>query len=186
MVVKNSPSFARSRALFQALLECASREIRLTTPYFVPDPSFLSALIDRARSGVSITILLPGHRMDHPWLRLSSRRLFRPLLDAGIRLFEYQPSMIHQKLIVVDRLWSVVGTTNFDMLSFEYLHEISIAVRDEVFAADLQAQHEADVARTIEVKPSWHRSALEKALAWAVWTLAGQRWALRLRHRLRG
>jgi cardiolipin synthase len=95
MVVKNSPSFAGSRALFQALLECASREIRLTTPYFVPDPSFLSALIDRARSGVSVTILLPGRHMDHPWVRLSSRRLFRPLLDAGIRLFEYQPSMIH-------------------------------------------------------------------------------------------
>jgi cardiolipin synthase len=186
MVVKNSPSVAGSRALFQALLECASREIRLTTPYFVPDPSFLSALIDRARNGVSITILLPGHRMDHPWVRLSSRRLFRPLLDAGIRLFEYQPSMIHQKLMVVDHLWSVVGTTNFDMLSFEYLDEINIAVRDEAFAADLETQHDADVARSIEVKPSWHRSAAEKVLAWAVWTLAGQRWALRLRHRLRG
>jgi cardiolipin synthase len=185
MVVKNSPSFAGSRALFQALLECASHEIRLTTPYFVPDPSFLSALIDRARNGVSVTILLPGHRMDHPWVRLSSRRLFRPLLDAGIRLFEYQPSMIHQKLMVVDRLWAVVGTTNFDMLSFEYLDEVNIAVRNEAFAVELQRQHDADVARSVEVKPSWHRSTVEKALAWTVWTLAGQRWALRLRHRLR-
>ena len=186
LVVKNSPSFAGSRALFQALIECASREIRLTTPYFIPDPSFLSALIERARNGVSIVILLPGHRMDHPWVRLSSRRLFRPLLDAGIRLFEYQPSMIHQKLLVVDDLWSVVGTTNFDMLSFEYLDEINIAVRDEAFALELQTQHDADLARSIEVKRSWHRSVWEKGLAWVVWTLAGQRWALRLRRRPRG
>jgi cardiolipin synthase len=181
VVVKNSPSFAASRALIQALIECASREIRLTTPYFVPDPSFLSTLIDRARSGVSIIILLPGHRMDHPWVRLSSRRLFRPLLDAGIRLFEYQKSMIHQKLMIVDQLWSVVGTTNFDMMSFEYLDEINIAVRDETFAREGQAQHDADLARSVEVGRSWHRSVWEQGLAWAVWTLAGQRWVLRFR-----
>jgi cardiolipin synthase len=186
MVVKNSPSFAGSRALFQALIECASREIRLTTPYFVPDPSFLSALIERARSGVSVVILVPGHRMDHPWVRLSSRRLFRPLVDAGIRLFEYQPSMIHQKLMIVDRRWAVLGTTNFDMMSFEYLDEINIAVRDEAFALELQTQHDANLAQSVELTPSWHRSVWEKALAWAVWTLAGQRWALRLRRRLRG
>jgi cardiolipin synthase A/B len=163
MVVKNSLSFAGSRALFQALIESASREIRLATPYFIPDPSFLSALIERARAGVSVIILVPGRHMDHPWVRLSSRRLFRPLLDAGIRLYEYQPSMIHQKLMIVDQLWAVVGTTNFDMLSFEYLDEVNIAIR----------------------AASSHRTVGEKALAWLVWTLAGQRWAVRLRRRPR-
>jgi len=181
LVTKNSPSFDGSRALIQALVECASSEIRLTTPYFLPDPSFLSALIQRARSGVSVTILVPGRRMDHPWVRLSSRRLFRPLLDAGIRIFEYQPSMIHQKLIIVDGLWAVVGTTNLDMLSFEYLDEINIAVRDAAFAREWQTRHEADVAQSIELEPSWHRPVSEKAIAWIVWTLAGQRWALRFR-----
>ena len=187
MTVRNSPSFAGSRALFQALVEFASHEIRLATPYFLPDPSFLSALVERARAGVSIVILLPGHRMDHPWVRLSSRRLFRPLLDAGIRVFEYQPSMLHQKLMVVDHVWSVVGTTNLDMMSFEYLDEINLAVRDEGFARELQAQHEADLAHSVELKPpAWHRTPWEKPLAWAVWTLAGQRWALRLRRPPRG
>jgi cardiolipin synthase len=185
LVMKNSLSFAGSRALFQALIECATREIRLTTPYFVPDPSFLAALIDRARSGVSVTILLPGRHMDHPWVRLSSRRLFRPLLDAGVRLFEYQPSMIHQKLMIVDRLWTVVGTTNLDMLSFEYLDEINLAVRDETFAREARAQHDADLARSAEVRLSWHRSIWEKGLAWMVWTLAGQRWVLRLQRPFR-
>jgi cardiolipin synthase len=182
-VVKNSLSFSGSRALFQALIECASHDIRLVTPYFVPDPSFISALIDRARHGVSITILLPGQRMDHPWVRLSSRRLFRPLLDAGIRIFEYQPSMIHQKLMIADGLWTVVGTTNLDMLSFEYLDEINLAVRDEAFAQDAHLQNDADLAHSVEVRRSSHRSAWEKALAWAMWTLAGQRWVLRLRRR---
>jgi cardiolipin synthase A/B len=183
-VLTHSPSFSRSRAMFQALIECASHEIRLTTPYFVPDPSFMSALIERARSGVAVTILLPGPNIDHPWVRLSSRRLFRPLLDAGIRLFEYQPTMIHQKLMIVDGLWSVVGTTNLDMLSFEYLDEINLAVRDTAFAAEARAQHDADLACSIEVSRLSHRPALERTLAWAVWTLAGQRWILRLRRRV--
>ena len=180
-VVKNSQSFFGSRALFQALIECASREIRITTPYFLPDPSFLSSLIERARSGVSVTILLPGAHMDHPWVRLSSRRLFRPLLDAGIRLFEYQPSMIHQKVMIVDGLWTVFGTTNLDMMSFEYLDEINVAVRDQTFGAEARAQHDADLVRRVEVSPASHRSPWEQGLAWAVWTLAGQRWILRFR-----
>jgi cardiolipin synthase len=186
-VIKNSPSAAGSRALFQALVECASREIRLSTPYFLPDPSFLAALIERARSGVSVSLLLPGRHMDHPWVRLSSRRLFRPLLEAGVRLFEYQPSMMHQKLMVVDHLWSVVGTTNLDMMSFEYLDEVNLAVRDETFARELQAQHDADLARSVELHLStWHRPLVERLLAWSVWTMAGQRWAMRLRRPPRG
>lgn len=183
-VVRSVPSVAGSRALLQAMIECAAHEIRLSTPYFVPDPSFLAAIVERARAGVAVTILVPGRWMDHPWVRLSSRRLFGPLLEAGVRLFEYQPSMIHQKLMVVDGLWSVVGTTNLDMLSFEYLDEISLAIRDEDFARDLQAQHDADLARSVELKSSsWRRTPLEKTLAWTVWTLAGQRWAPRLRRR---
>ena len=181
VVVKNSLSFAGSRALFQALIEGATSEIRLTTPYFVPDPSFVATLIDRARSGVAITLLLPGRRMDHPWVRLSSRRLFRPLLDAGVRVFEYQPAMIHQKLMIVDRLWTVMGTTNLDMLSFEYLDEINIAIRDEAFAAGARAQHDADLTRSLEIDSSRHRSIWERTLAWSVWTLAGQRWVPGLR-----
>jgi len=180
-VLTHSPSFSRSRAMFQALIECASHEIRLTTPYFVPDPSFMSTIIERARSGVAVTILLPGHHIDHAWVRLSSRRLFQPLLEAGVRLFEYQPSMIHQKLMIVDGLWSVVGTTNLDMLSFEHLDEINLAVRDTAFAADVRAQHDADLRCSVEVSPLSRRPAMERALAWAVWTVAGQRWVRRLR-----
>lgn len=182
-VVRNSLSLAGSRALFQALLQCATKEIRLATPYFVPDPSFMAALIERARLGVAITILLPGRRMDHPWVRLSSRRLFRPLLDAGIRLFEYQPTMTHQKVMIVDGLWTVVGTTNLDMLSFEYLDEINLAVRDTAFAQEARARHEADLADCVEVRRSTHRSRWERLLAWGVWTLAGQRWVVALRRR---
>ena len=181
LVVRNSPSFAGSRALLQALIECASREIRLTTPYFVPDPSFLEALIDRARHGVAVTLLLPGAHMDHHWVRLSSRRLFRPLLDAGVRIFEYQPSMIHQKLLMVDGLWSVLGTTNLDMMSFEYLDEINVAVIDRDFAHALAARYDTDLIDSRQLQPTWHRSNVERALAWAVWSLAGQRWVMRWR-----
>ncbi len=182
-VVRNSLSHAASRALFQALMQCATREIRLATPYFVPDPSFMSMLIERARLRVSITILVPGRRMDHPWVRLSSRRLFRPLLDAGIRVFEYQPTMTHQKVMIVDNLWTVVGTTNLDMLSFEHLDEINLAVRDPEFAREASRQHDSDLLNSREVRRSEHRPLWEKSLAWAVWTLAGQRWVAHLRRR---
>jgi cardiolipin synthase len=94
--------------------------------------------------------------------------------------------MIHQKLMIVDGLWTVVGTTNLDMLSFEYLDEINLAVRDAAFARDAQAQYSADLARSVEVSRSGHRSAWEKTLAWTVWTLAGQRWAVHLRRHPRG
>jgi cardiolipin synthase len=183
-VVRNSPGSAGCRALFQALVECASREIRLATPYFLPDPSFLAALIDRARRGVSVTILVPGSRMDHRWVRFASRRLFAPLLEAGVRLFEYQPSMLHQKLMVVDGYWSVVGTTNIDILSFQYLDEVNLAVLDEPFAAELQAQHDVDLARSVELTlPAWRRPRWEAALADAAWAASGQDWVHHLRRR---
>jgi cardiolipin synthase len=94
--------------------------------------------------------------------------------------------MIHQKLMVVDRLWAIVGTTNFDMLSFEYLDEVNVAVRDEAFALEVQGQHDADLAHSVELKPSGHRPVWERGLAWTVWTLAGQGWAHRLRRGPRG
>jgi hypothetical protein len=72
------------------------------------------------------------------------------------------------------------------MMSFEYLDEINLAVRNEAFARDAQAQHDADVANSVEVRRSRHRSVWERTLAWAVWTLAGQRWILRFRRRPRG
>ncbi|HEX6164123.1 MAG TPA: hypothetical protein VFZ31_12205, partial [Vicinamibacterales bacterium] len=84
-------------------------------------------------------------------------------------------------LMIADRLWTVVGTTNLDMLSFEHLDEINLAVRDETFARATQLQHDMDLARSVEVLRSEHRSAWEKTLAWAVWTFAGQRWILRFR-----
>jgi cardiolipin synthase len=138
------------------------------------------ALIERARHGASVILLLPGHRIDHRSVPVISHRLFDPLLAAGVRIFEYQPTMLHQKLLVVDRQFAVIGTTNINVLSFEYLDEINIAVRDGAFARAAQEQQEADVADSLELqRTAWRGRAWEAALAEAVW-MAAERWVRRL------
>ena len=88
-----------SRVLFQTLVEGSTARCRNTTPYFLPDKAFRRALIRTARRGVAVTVVVPGHRTDQRWVRLASRRMFGQLLNAGIRIYEYEPGMIHAKVV---------------------------------------------------------------------------------------
>jgi cardiolipin synthase len=177
-IVRSLPSAAASRVLLQTAIACAGREIRLATPYLLPDRYLTDALVERARGGVSIALLVPGECQDHPTVRIGSRRLLRPLLEAGIRVYEYQPTMLHQKLLVVDGLWSIVGTSNVDNLSFEHLDEINLAVLDRQVAAGLAARFDADLRESVLVTlESWRRRPLwEKAAGQILWVLAGYGW----------
>jgi cardiolipin synthase len=121
-------------------------------------------------------VIVPGKRSDHALTRSSSRRLFGSLLKAGARIYEYQPSMIHAKILIVDGLWSVTGSTNFDNRSFGLNDEVNLAVRDEAiaerlsedFAADLRASHEVTLAE-------WRRRPALERLSEAVgWVLQRQ------------
>lgn len=136
-----------ARVLFQALINSARESIVITTPYFLPDRSARQALIDAVSvRGVRVRILTAGSQIDHPTVRMLSHFSSRHLLNAGAEIYEYQPSMIHAKLLTVDGLWNVVGSTNFDHRSFALNDEVNLAVRDRElahillgdFAADLQ------------------------------------------------
>jgi len=176
MVINSSPSAGgstRARILIQALVSAARNKIRITTPYFLPDSSMVRELVRAAQRGVQIEIVVPGRKSDHGLTRSSSRRLYGKLLRAGVRIYEYQPAMIHAKVLVIDGLWSVTGSTNFDNRSFGLNDEVNLAACDPQLADDLNHDFLADLAASKEVTlQDWKkRSLLEKlheALGWAL------------------
>lgn len=149
LVCCHAPSPARgsrARVLFQLLLASARRSIDINSPYFLPDGSARGELRRAAERGVRVRIITPGSTNNHPLARRASRRRYGELLLAGIELFEYQPRMIHAKILVVDGTWSVVGSTNFDSRSFDLNDEVNLAAMDRPLAARLLGDFEADLA----------------------------------------
>ena len=138
----------QARILFQVLLESARKSICITTPYFLPDKSGREALVRAVKRGVSVEILTAGPKIDHPIIRRLSRRSSQHLLAAGARIWEYQPAMIHAKLMTVDGLWSVAGSTNFDHRSFALNDEVNLAVLDSDLVASLDEDFRRDLAQS--------------------------------------
>lgn len=179
MVINSTPTVGRAtraRMLFQMLIATAKRRIHITTPYFLPDTGMRRALIDALGRGVEIKILAPGRHSDHLLTRRSSRRLYGPLLRAGAEIYEYQPSMIHTKSTMVDGIWSVVGSTNFDSRSFGINDEVNVAACDEELAARLEEDFRADLALSHRVTyEEWRkRPAMERANEWIGWVIERQ------------
>jgi cardiolipin synthase len=178
LVLKSSPSDRAtvSRVAFQLLIECATRSICITTPYFLPDRRLRAALIATARRGVAITVIVPGHHMDQRWVRIASRRYYGQLLAVGVRIFEYQPGMIHAKVMIVDDRWSILGTTNIDNRSFEHNDEVNLAIYDPSVAARLAEEFDADRRESAAVTlDTWRaRPYWERLLGGGSWILERQ------------
>jgi cardiolipin synthase len=144
----------QARILFQALIKSARKSLRITTPYFLPDRSARAALVDAARRGIAVQILTAGPHIDHPIVRRLSRESSRRLLEAGAEIFEYQPAMIHAKLMTVDGEWSVAGSTNFDHRSFGLNDEVNLAVLDREVAAGIERDFEEDLRESRKLTPA--------------------------------
>ncbi len=167
ILIKSSPSDRATacRVVFQMLIESASRQIRITTPYFLPDRALRQALVASAERGVRIDVIVPGSHTDQRWVRLASRRAYRDLLQAGIRIYEYRAGMTHAKVLSVDDLWVVLGTTNFDNRSFEHNDEVNVAIRDEATSARLTADFQQDLKSCEEITlDAWERRPLLEKL----------------------
>src|SRR6185503_17827483 len=138
--------------------------------------SLRRALMETARRGVAVTVIVPGRKTDQKWVRLASRRMWGHLLEAGIRIFEYRHTMIHAKVLVVDELWCVLGTTNIDNRSFEHNDEVNVAMRDTVLAARLLKDYQQDLADSQEITlERWRRRGVwEKIVGPFVWILERQ------------
>lgn len=169
LVVNSSPSAGRSthaRMLYQTLLAAAQKSILITTPYFLPDRSVRRELVRAIRErGVEVEIIVPGAKSDHLLTRRSSRRLFGDLLEAGARIYEYRPAMIHAKTLVVDGVWSVVGSTNFDNRSFGLNDEVNLAAHDPELASRLAKDFARDRAesRAVTLREWRRRPITERA-----------------------
>jgi len=137
-----------ARILFTALIKSARSHIRITTPYFLPDKSARQAMVAAVRRGVRVEILTAGPKIDHPVIRKLSRHTSRHLVAGGAHIFEYQPAMIHAKLMTIDGQWSVLGSTNFDHRSFALNDEINLAALDRALAATLDADFADDLAQS--------------------------------------
>jgi cardiolipin synthase A/B len=170
LVVNSAPSEGRStraRTLFQVLVASARESICIASPYFIPDRRLCAELVEAVRRGVSVTVLVPGRWNNHPLTRLASRRRYGQLLEGGVAIYEYQPAMMHAKILIVDHVWSVVGSTNFDNRSFGLNDEVNVAILQKPLAARLEADFAADLAESAAVTlEQWRRRALaERAFA---------------------
>jgi len=180
LVVNSTPSVGgstRARILFQTLLASARKNIQITTPYFMPDESVRKELINAVQKrGVEVTVLTAGDHNDHWLSRTSSRRLYGDLLQAGVKIYEYQPSMIHAKVMVIDGLWSVVGSTNFDNRSFGLNDEVNLAGCDPDLAGSLTQLFRQDLTDSREISyQEWNsRPWHEKLREWSGWLLERQ------------
>jgi cardiolipin synthase len=139
------------RLFFWSTFRCARRRLYVTSPYFLPDDDTVKVLASRAREGVDVRILVPDEHNDMRPVRMASHGAYRLLLEAGVRIYEYQPAMIHAKTVVVDGKWSVVGSANMDIRSRELNLENVLGILDEGFARDLERTFLKDLEHAEEI-----------------------------------
>ncbi len=152
--------------MYLLAITAAERSIELSSAYFVPDRLTLQAIVEARRRGVRVRVVMPGPIIDSQTVRRASRASWGPLLATGVEMYEYQPTMYHCKVLVVDGLMVSVGSTNFDNRSFRLNDEANLNIYDPVFAAQQVAVFEQDIARARRITfEAWEQRPLhEKAL----------------------
>jgi len=165
-VFKSSPSDGSetARLMYLFSIACARKSIQMSNAYFVPDDLSIKMFVSAARRGVKIQIIAPGKVTDTKFVRAASRERWGDLLKAGVQMYEYQPTMFHCKVMVVDGIWSSVGSTNFDNRSFRLNDEVNLNVYDRIFAARQNQVFQEDLKKShLVTLQEWeHRSLWEK------------------------
>jgi cardiolipin synthase A/B len=156
-----------AEALYFLAIASARETLDLTAAYFAPRPAFVDALCDAsAERGVRVRLLVPGRHIDKPVVRQAGRHAYDRLLDCGVEVYEYRPTMLHAKTLVIDGVWSTVGSVNFDNRSFQHNDEATLCVQSpsvagrlsRVFADDLAVSDPFDLRR-------WRRRPLRQRAA---------------------
>lgn len=160
-----------ARLMYLMSVSSASKSVKLANAYFVPDKLAIDTFIEAAHRGVKIEILVPGRHIDQQAVRKASHSKWPDLLKAGVRIFEYGPTMFHCKYMIVDDVWVSVGSSNFDARSFRLNAEANLNVLDTRFAAEQSRMFEQDKAKSKEItlealrrQPVWDK-VLNKAVA---------------------
>lgn len=152
-VLKSSPTEGSStvKLLYIISIVSAVKSIYINSAYFLPDADTRRALEGAVRRGVDVRVIVPGEFTDVPIARQASRWLYEMLLRRGIRVFEYQPTMMHAKTMVVDGAWTSIGSSNFDARSYRLNDEVNVNVYDDNLGAQMETMFHADLAKCEEV-----------------------------------
>ncbi len=159
-VVRGSASFGWQdmQTLFRVVLESAEERVRIATAYFAPDEHFIDLLCRTARRGVEVEVLLPGPHTDKRVCQLAGQRFYDDLLSCGVRIWQYQPTMMHAKVLTIDRVASLIGSTNFNRRSLDHDEEVMLAVLDEAFTASLDSHFDQDLLLSERMAAGrWHK-----------------------------
>ncbi|WP_406118974.1 phospholipase D-like domain-containing protein [Streptomyces sp. NBC_00989] len=170
-VVRGSASFGWQdmQTLFRVVIETAEERIRLATAYFAPDAYFIELLCAAARRGVEVEILLPGPYTDKRVCQLAGQRYYEDLTGCGVKIYHYQPTMLHTKVVTVDRATALIGSTNFNRRSLDHDEEVMLAVLDPTFTATLDRHFTEDLEHSELIRAGrWKRRALLQRVREAV------------------
>ena len=160
MHLASSPSDDdQSLANFLLLPILAARQsIYLASPYFIPDAHLQEALLQRARDGIDVRLLLPGSHTDNWITRASAQARYQELLEAGVKVYEYQPTFMHAKYGIVDGEWSIVGSPNLNSRSGGLTKRMCLRILDQTLGAELQENFRKDLQRSEQINlEEWRR-----------------------------
>jgi cardiolipin synthase len=177
IIVSSAPNGGSGgvKRLFLVSIAAAKRSLDITTPYFVVDDSTQWSLEQARRRGVRIRILVEGDRTDAKTVKWASRSHYDTLLQQGIEIYEYEPTMLHAKTTVVDGVWSIIGSANFDNRSLDMNDEVNIGIVDRAFAATLSATYEDDLRKAKRLTlEGWRERALHEKANEKFWSLLGE------------
>jgi cardiolipin synthase len=163
--IRPGGSASAVKILHHLVLCCAREQILIQNPYFLPDPEAIRALGQAVARGVDVRVMVPSaEASDMPLVQHAAHRNFDALLEAGVRIFEYQRTLLHQKVMTIDGVWCAIGSSNFDDRSFEINDEITLGFYDTALARRLEATFARDLAHCVERTPdewrrrgAWHR-----------------------------
>ena len=149
----DAPSLGSTNAerFFMMTLHGARERLYITNAYFVPDGHFRQELIDAVERGVDVRVLTPGQNTDRISTYHASRRNYEELLEGGVRIYHYRPTMIHAKTIVADGVWGSVGTINFDNRSMVLNDEVAVVIQDRTIGHELERLFLEDLEHADEV-----------------------------------
>lgn len=147
--IQSSPLFGAGvvGSAYLMAIQCARRELFIANPYFLPDTRVTEMLAAARARGVAVKVMVAGKHIDAWWARQNSVRCYGRLLEAGVEIHEFTPTMLHQKTMVVDGTWATVGTANFDNRSFALNEETNLCFHDDSVVGRLRAIFLADLAR---------------------------------------
>jgi cardiolipin synthase A/B len=152
--------------MFKMALATAQEELMIQNPYFIADSETVSLLKRAVKRGVKVKIMVPGKITDSPIVSHAGHRHFSDMLHAGVKIFCFERTLIHQKIMIIDGIWSHVGSTNLDARSFDINEEAGVGIIDKKIAAELKAAFEDDLKDCEEMKAEswdhgyklWHRA----------------------------